>query len=102
MLSRSRERFKQLLTHAKQVYLSDEHDQISIKMLDEHNDDGVWHQVATKSKRLLSTVVTEPGVKERLQREIAEFCKSGEWYASRGVPWRKGILFHGQSNFHLS
>jgi chaperone BCS1 len=81
---------------AKAAFIAEEEAKITIKMTDE-NKDGEWRQVAQKHKRPLTSVVTEVGVKERLERDILEFCKSEEWYISRGVPWRRGFLLHGDS-----
>lgn len=95
MLTFSRARFEELLTIAKRAYRKEEEDDIIIKMIDEEAHSGEWRQVAKKAKRPLSGVVVEKGVKERLERDILEFCQSKEWYLSRGVPWRRGFLLHG-------
>ncbi|KAJ9114791.1 hypothetical protein QFC24_007110 [Naganishia onofrii] len=95
MLTRSRQRFEDLLVAAKAAYLIDDEEKITVKMVDEEKNSGDWRQVATKNKRPLSSVVTEAGVKERLERDIIEFLKSENWYISRGVPWRRGFLLHG-------
>jgi chaperone BCS1 len=84
-----------LLSLAKIAFIAEEDAKITIKMVDESTRDGEWRQVAKKHKRPLTSVVTEAGVKERLERDIIEFCKSEEWYISRGVPWRRGFLLHG-------
>lgn len=96
MLTLSRARFEELLTIAKRAYEKEEEDGIIIKMIDEEANSGKWREVAKKAKRPLSGVVVERGVKERLERDIVEFCQSQEWYLSRGVPWRRGFLFHGE------
>lgn len=96
MLTFSREKFQDLLALAKTAFIADEEAKITIKMVDESKDDGEWRQVAKKHKRPLTSVVTEAGVKERLERDILEFCQSEEWYISRGVPWRRGFLLHGR------
>lgn len=96
MLTFSRDRFEELLTLAKRAYRKKEEGDIIIKMIDEDKDSGEWRQVAKKAKRSLTSVATEAGVEERLEREILEFCQSQEWYLSRGVPWRRGFLLHGK------
>ncbi|KAJ9095324.1 hypothetical protein QFC21_005690 [Naganishia friedmannii] len=94
MLTRSRQRFEDLLVAAKAAYLIDDEEKITVKMVDEAKESGDWRQVATKNKRPLTSVVTEAGVKERLERDIVEFLKAENWYISRGVPWRRGFLLH--------
>jgi chaperone BCS1 len=104
MLTFSRARFEELLTVAKKAFRKEEEGEIIIKMIDEDKDSGEWRQVAKKAKRSLNSVVTEAGVKERLERNILEFCQSQDWYLSRGVPWRLGVLLHGKScsyDFHI-
>lgn len=102
MLTFSRESFQELLALAKNAFIAEEEAKITIKMVDESKDDGEWRQVAQKHKRPLTSVVTEAGVKEQLERDILEFCKSEEWYISRGVPWRRGFLLHGKPTLNLS
>jgi chaperone BCS1 len=94
MLTSSREKFQDFLSRAKAVFIAEEEAKIAIKVIDEEKD-GEWRQVAQKHKRPLTSVVTEAGIKERLEPDIMEFCKSEEWYISRGVPWRRGFLLHG-------
>jgi chaperone BCS1 len=98
MVSQSRKRFEELLLAAKLAYIAQEQDRVVVKMMSEDcSDDGRdrWRQVALKNKRDLNSVITEPGVKERIEADITEFCKSEKWYTSRGVPWRRGVLLHG-------
>jgi chaperone BCS1 len=98
MFTSSRNRFEGLLFAAKMAYIAQEQDQVVVKMMAEHSaDDGQdhWRQISLKNKRDLASVITEPGVKESLESDITEFCKSEKWYTSRGVPWRRGFLLHG-------
>ncbi|KAJ9107149.1 hypothetical protein QFC19_002809 [Naganishia cerealis] len=95
MLTRSRKRFEDLLALAKEAYMADDGEKITVKMVDDAKESGDWRQVAKKNKRPLTSVVTEAGIKERLERDIVEFCKAENWYISRGVPWRRGVLLHG-------
>lgn len=76
--------------------MQEEKEKIVVKMLDESRDSGEWRQVALKNRRPLSSVVTQAGVKEMLERDINRFCKAEGWYSSRGVPWRRGYLLHGK------
>lgn len=99
MFTASRARFEELLLAAKTAYIAQEQDQVVVKMIAENSsDDGQdhWRQVSLKNKRDLASVVTELGVKEDLEQDITEFCKSEKWYTSRGVPWRRGFLLHGE------
>lgn len=99
MLPCSRGRLQNLLNRAKAAFIAEEEAKITIKMIDESKDDGDWRQVSQKHKRPLTSVATEAGLKERLERDIFEFCSSEEWYNSRGLPWRLGFLLHGKNIF---
>lgn len=56
---------------------------------------GRWHTVCRKAKRALSTVVLPGNQLGRILGDIQTFLDSRDWYASRGVPWRRGYLFEG-------
>lgn len=102
MFTASRTRFEELLLAAKMAYIAQEQDQVVVKMIAGSSSDdgqGHWRQVSLKNMRDLKSVVTEPGVKEALEADITEFCESEKWYTSRGVPWRRGFLLHGESRY---
>ncbi|VDD95637.1 unnamed protein product [Enterobius vermicularis] len=46
-------------------------------------------------KRPLNSVILERGLSKKIQMDFEEFCRSAEWYAKRGVPYRRGYLFYG-------
>jgi hypothetical protein len=54
-----------------------------------------WRTVCRKPKRSLSTVHLPSGQKESILRDINRFLSSQEWYAERGIPFRRGYLFEG-------
>ncbi|HZU33238.1 MAG TPA: AAA family ATPase, partial [Candidatus Angelobacter sp.] len=57
-------------------------------------DDG-WDCIYSYSARLLDSVVLEPGEKEHLLQDIAQFRGSKQRYARLGVPYHRGYLFYG-------
>jgi mitochondrial chaperone BCS1 len=57
-------------------------------------DDG-WDYVEGYAPRLLDSVVLEPGEKERLVQDIAQFRKSKQRYARLGIPYHRGYLLYG-------
>lgn len=99
MLSFPRRKFEDFLALAKAAFIAEEEAKITIRMIAESKDDGEWRQVVQKRKRSLTSIVTEVGVKEQLERDIIEFCRSEEWYAFRGLPWRRRFLLHGAPLF---
>lgn len=57
-------------------------------------DDG-WNYVEGYAPRLLESVVLEPGEKEHLLEDIAQFRKSKRRYQRLGIPYHRGYLFYG-------
>lgn len=55
----------------------------------------VWRHVACRKKRALRSVVLDPGVKDLLLEDARDFLASKDWYAERGIPFRRGYLLYG-------
>jgi chaperone BCS1 len=56
---------------------------------------GAWTRVSRKAKRALSSVVMPTEQRTRVVRDIETFRQSKQWYADRGIPYRRGMLFCG-------
>jgi chaperone BCS1 len=54
-----------------------------------------WDYVAGYSPRLLDSVVLEPGEKEHLLQDVAQFRRSRQRYEHLGVPYHRGYLLYG-------
>src|SRR5215469_6203203 len=54
-----------------------------------------WDYVEGYAPRLLDSVVLEPGEKEHLMEDIAQFRKSKQRYQRLGIPYHRGYLFYG-------
>ena len=54
-----------------------------------------WDYVQGYSPRVLESVILEPGEKEHLLQDIAQFRRSKQRYAQLGVPYHRGYLFYG-------
>lgn len=48
-----------------------------------------------RRKRKLDSIIFENSIKERLLNDVREFLASSNWYADRGIPYRRGYLLHG-------
>lgn len=57
-------------------------------------DDG-WDYMEGYLPRALESVVLEPGEKEHLLEDIAQFRRSRQRYQLLGVPYHRGYLFYG-------
>ena len=57
----------------------------------------VWMKVATRPSRPMETVVLDHEQKNRVLVDINEYLhpSTPRWYANRGIPYRRGYLFHG-------
>lgn len=56
-----------------------------------------WTEVARRPCRPMRTVVLDEVVKNKVLMDINEYLNpsTAHWYASRGIPYRRGYLFHG-------
>uniref|UniRef100_A0AC34F904 Mitochondrial chaperone BCS1 n=1 Tax=Panagrolaimus sp. ES5 TaxID=591445 RepID=A0AC34F904_9BILA len=46
-------------------------------------------------KRPLESVVLAEGVAKSICDDVQDFLKTRKWYTDRGIPYRRGYLFHG-------
>ncbi|KAI3330913.1 BCS1 N terminal-domain-containing protein [Ustulina deusta] len=99
-LWRSPEPIKQLLAHAKEQYHSDHQARTMVKrpfpayMRRARNN---WQQVANRPVRDMTTVVLDQEQKLQVLADMNEYLhpETPRWYANRGIPLRRGYLFHG-------
>jgi chaperone BCS1 len=57
-------------------------------------DDG-WDYVHGYSARVLESVILQPGEKEHLVQDIAQFRRSKQRYQRLGIPYHRGYLLYG-------
>ncbi|KAI9822677.1 MAG: hypothetical protein M1827_000396 [Pycnora praestabilis] len=57
----------------------------------------LWTRVATRPSRPMETVVLDHAQKDSVLHDINEYLhpSTPRWYANRGIPYRRGYLFHG-------
>lgn len=55
----------------------------------------VWKGTPTHSTKTLDTVVLDDTMKLELQKDLQDFLNSEEWYASMGLPYKRGYMFYG-------
>lgn len=61
----------------------------------ESTGNGCWVNSGYKRPRHLKSVVLPGTTREDVLSDINDFLASEEWYRDRGVPYRRGYLFHG-------
>ncbi|KAI0082651.1 mitochondrial chaperone BCS1 [Panus rudis PR-1116 ss-1] len=91
-LSRDRALFPALLAEARDIALRGQEGKLVI-----HTPWGIeWKPFGSpRRKRPLNSVVLQEGVAEKIQQDIQAFLQRRQWYADRGIPYRRGYLLHG-------
>ncbi|KAF9500462.1 mitochondrial chaperone BCS1, partial [Pleurotus eryngii] len=91
-LSRDRALFPRLLTEARDLAMRGHEGKLVI-----HTAWGIeWKPFGQpRGKRPLQSVVLQPGVSEKIARDVKTFLNRRQWYAERGIPYRRGYLLHG-------
>lgn len=54
-----------------------------------------WQTVDNRRPRSVGTIVCKPGLMDGLANDMERFLGAFDWYADRGVPYRRGYLFSG-------
>ena len=54
-----------------------------------------WDKVGDVPRRSIDTVLVDDGRVNAVLSDMRWFYAARDWYATRGVPWRRGYLFHG-------
>jgi mitochondrial chaperone BCS1 len=58
---------------------------------------GAWDRVTARPSRPMDTISLDADQKRKIIADINEYLhpSSPQWYSTRGIPWRRGYLFHG-------
>ncbi|KAK4155471.1 BCS1 N terminal-domain-containing protein [Chaetomidium leptoderma] len=93
---------KQLLQHAKEQYYLDHQAKTIVRRpaaqaMRRYGHRHSWQQVADRPVRPMKTVVLDDEQKIRILSDVNEYLHPAtpRWYANRGIPLRRGYLFHG-------
>lgn len=57
--------------------------------------DTYWDNVGDIPRRAITTVLVDDDRVQKVLDDMRWFYGARDWYAARGVPWRRGYLFHG-------
>ncbi|KAH8591292.1 P-loop containing nucleoside triphosphate hydrolase protein [Bisporella sp. PMI_857] len=62
-----------------------------------HMGGNPWKKAATRPSRSMNTVVLGDEQKSKILQDIEEYLlpETRQWYAQRGIPYRRGYLFYG-------
>ncbi|EGN93281.1 hypothetical protein SERLA73DRAFT_116074 [Serpula lacrymans var. lacrymans S7.3] len=91
-LSRDRNLFPGLLSEARDLAMQGQEGKLVI-----HSAWGIeWRPFGQpRRKRPLSSVVLAEEVSQKIKQDVQAFLKRRQWYADRGIPYRRGYLLHG-------
>ncbi|KAG6331580.1 hypothetical protein ID866_7512 [Astraeus odoratus] len=91
-LSRDRVLFPQLLAEARDLAMKNQEGKLVIRTAW-----GIeWRPFGQpRQKRPLHSVVLDTGVSEKIEQDVRSFLQRRQWYADRGIPYRRGYLLHG-------
>ncbi|KAI0305836.1 P-loop containing nucleoside triphosphate hydrolase protein [Multifurca ochricompacta] len=95
IFSRDRSVLDSLIIEARNEWLSARSNKISIYASEGYVQQHDWTHVASREKRSLDSIVLDDGIKELLLEDARDFLKSKQWYADRGIPFRRGYLLYG-------
>jgi len=58
---------------------------------------GTWSKTSSRPSRPMDTVILDAEQKQMIINDMNEYLHpaSPKWYATRGIPYRRGYLFHG-------
>lgn len=93
VVARNNDILKKLVLEAKKEYEKDTEHRVHIFMAD--TSYSCWRWNGARQKRPMSSIVLQPGVKDMLLADCKDFLNSEDWYAERGIPFRRGYLLHG-------
>ncbi|KAH3938393.1 hypothetical protein HBH98_248250 [Parastagonospora nodorum] len=56
-----------------------------------------WRKRQARPSRTMDSVILNPDEKQRIIKDISEYLQpaQSQWYANRGIPYRRGYLLHG-------
>lgn len=91
---------KDLLLHIRQWNLKNEDQTTNIyrpSPKGENNGDTRWNRQSNRASRPMRTVSLEKEQKRIIVNDVNEYLQpeTRRWYDARGIPYRRGYLFHG-------
>lgn len=91
ILGRSQDTAKALLADARSVALHRRYRKVEVFTASYD----YWQRIDERDPRPLSSVFLPTGVMEQSVSDLSAFFDSQKWYVERGIPWRRGHMYHG-------
>ncbi|KAH7240585.1 hypothetical protein MRS44_012881 [Fusarium solani] len=89
---------KRLIYNARMEHLQQQRGRTSIyRAVKVYGDDLAWSKYMSKATRPMSTIALDESIKEGLIKDLQRYLdpRTKRWYATRGIPYRRGYLFSG-------
>ncbi|KAM0424190.1 hypothetical protein ACHAPT_010561 [Fusarium lateritium] len=89
---------KRLIYNARMEHLQQQRGRTSIyRAIKVYGDDLAWSKYMSKATRPMSTIALDESIKEGLIKDLQRYLdpRTKHWYATRGIPYRRGYLFSG-------
>lgn len=95
-IGRSTKPVKDLIDHVKE-WSAHKNNSTTEIMRAEIKHGGYWSTQSSRPSRPISTVTLDETQKDKVVADINEYLHpaTARWYAARGIPHRRGYLFHG-------
>ncbi|KAM0551868.1 hypothetical protein ACHAPJ_008204 [Fusarium lateritium] len=97
-LGRNADILKRIIYNARIEYLEKQRGRTSIyRTAKAYGDDLTWTKCMSKPTRPMSTIALDEKIKQRLIKDLSRYLnpRTKSWYATRGIPYRRGYLFSG-------
>lgn len=96
-IGRSPNLLRSLLAEARAHYLQSESRKTTVYTVNSSNFQKSWDNGRSRASRDISTVIMEDKDKDLILRDTRDYLNpvTARWYAARGLPYRRGYLFHG-------
>ncbi|RGP73854.1 bcs1 precursor [Fusarium sporotrichioides] len=97
-LGRNPDILKRIIYNARIEYLEKQRGRTSIfRAVQSHGDMHCWARSMSKPTRPMSTIALEDHIKQSLIKDLSRYLnpRTKKWYATRGIPYRRGYLFSG-------
>ncbi|KAF9776209.1 hypothetical protein IL306_005643 [Fusarium sp. DS 682] len=97
-LGRNADVLKRIIYNARIEYLEKQRGRTSIyRAVKTYGDELSWTKCMSKPTRPMSTIALDEEIKQSLIKDLSRYLnpRTKNWYATRGIPYRRGYLFSG-------
>lgn len=88
---------KTLMVEAQKAYMDRDRNRTVIYRAQKHgrNAQFLWTRCMARRPRPMSTVILGQHQKNAFINDMKDYLRQETWYTDRGIPYRRGYLFHG-------